>query len=94
MKLEIVRVGEEECGWEEFCDFEPCLETNFGTSANALPNFSTKMSGIKTVGGTNGLAFLSRECPGLERSAQKFGFPSILAIQPFHLVCQAINAEI
>ncbi|GBM90074.1 hypothetical protein AVEN_162418-1 [Araneus ventricosus] len=26
MKLEIHRVGEEESGWEEFCDFEPCLK--------------------------------------------------------------------
>ncbi|GBM22927.1 hypothetical protein AVEN_136349-1 [Araneus ventricosus] len=30
-------------------DFEPCLKTNFGTSVNALPNFSTKMGGGKTV---------------------------------------------
>ncbi|GBN80060.1 hypothetical protein AVEN_112073-1 [Araneus ventricosus] len=45
MKLEIPRV---ECGWEEFCELEPCLKTNFGTSMNALPNFSTKMSGIQT----------------------------------------------
>ncbi|GBM43095.1 hypothetical protein AVEN_188048-1 [Araneus ventricosus] len=22
-------------GWEKFCDFEPCLKTNFGTSVNA-----------------------------------------------------------
>ncbi|GBO25482.1 hypothetical protein AVEN_147032-1 [Araneus ventricosus] len=36
------RLGKEECGWEEFCDFEPCLKTNFGTSVNVLPNFSTK----------------------------------------------------
>ncbi|GBO05134.1 hypothetical protein AVEN_169618-1 [Araneus ventricosus] len=28
------------CGREEFCDFEPCLKTNFGTSVNTLPNFS------------------------------------------------------
>ncbi|GBN07167.1 hypothetical protein AVEN_196694-1 [Araneus ventricosus] len=35
------------CG-EEFCDFEPCLKTNSGTSVNDLPNFSTKMSGIQT----------------------------------------------
>ncbi|GBN27135.1 hypothetical protein AVEN_120330-1 [Araneus ventricosus] len=40
--------GEEECRREEFCDFEPCLKTNFGTSVNVLPNFSTKMSGIQT----------------------------------------------
>ncbi|GBM48397.1 hypothetical protein AVEN_1125-1 [Araneus ventricosus] len=33
------RVGEEESGWQEFCDFEPCLKTNFGTSVNALPKF-------------------------------------------------------
>ncbi|GBM91027.1 hypothetical protein AVEN_198496-1 [Araneus ventricosus] len=25
----------------EFCDFEPCLKTNFGTSVNALRNFYT-----------------------------------------------------
>ncbi|GBN74030.1 hypothetical protein AVEN_18813-1 [Araneus ventricosus] len=43
MKLEIPRMGE-----EEFCDFEPCLKTYFGTSVNDLPNFSTKMSGIQT----------------------------------------------
>ncbi|GBN68357.1 hypothetical protein AVEN_139874-1 [Araneus ventricosus] len=29
-----------ECGWVDFCDFEPCLKTNFGTSVNALPYFS------------------------------------------------------
>ncbi|GBL77857.1 hypothetical protein AVEN_143203-1 [Araneus ventricosus] len=45
MKLEIPRVGEEESGWQELCDFEPCLETNFGTFVNALFNFSTKMVG-------------------------------------------------
>ncbi|GBM16935.1 hypothetical protein AVEN_267326-1 [Araneus ventricosus] len=48
MKLEIPRVEEEEGGWEEFSDFEPCLQTSFGTSVNDLPNFSTKMSGIQT----------------------------------------------
>ncbi|GBN59719.1 hypothetical protein AVEN_253236-1 [Araneus ventricosus] len=42
-----LRVGEEESGWQEFCDFEPCLKTNFGTSVNALPNFSTKTGGEK-----------------------------------------------
>ncbi|GBM81468.1 hypothetical protein AVEN_163628-1 [Araneus ventricosus] len=36
MKREIPRVGEDQCGWEEFCDFEPCLRTNFGTSVNDL----------------------------------------------------------
>ncbi|GBN53252.1 hypothetical protein AVEN_16523-1 [Araneus ventricosus] len=36
-------------GWQEICDFEPCLKTNFGTSVNALPNFSTKMGGKKPV---------------------------------------------
>ncbi|GBM02113.1 hypothetical protein AVEN_190552-1 [Araneus ventricosus] len=35
--------GEEESGWQEFSDFEPCLKTNFGTSVNALPYFSNKM---------------------------------------------------
>ncbi|GBM13315.1 hypothetical protein AVEN_226296-1 [Araneus ventricosus] len=39
--------GEEESGWQEFCDFEPCLKTNFGTSVNALLNFWTKMGGGK-----------------------------------------------
>nr|GBL91366.1 hypothetical protein AVEN_223921-1 [Araneus ventricosus]GBL91425.1 hypothetical protein AVEN_107315-1 [Araneus ventricosus] len=43
MKLEIPRVEEEESGWQEFWDFEPCLKPNFGTSVNALPNFSSKM---------------------------------------------------
>ncbi|GBN41413.1 hypothetical protein AVEN_117089-1 [Araneus ventricosus] len=33
--------------WQEFCDFESCLKTNFGTSVNALPNFLTKMDGKK-----------------------------------------------
>ncbi|GBM54198.1 hypothetical protein AVEN_11263-1 [Araneus ventricosus] len=33
--------------WEKFCEFEPCLETNFGTSMNALPNFSIKMDSKK-----------------------------------------------
>ncbi|GBL85743.1 hypothetical protein AVEN_185336-1 [Araneus ventricosus] len=41
-------VGKEESGWQEFCDFEPCVKTNFGTSVNALLNFSTKMGGEKT----------------------------------------------
>ncbi|GBM92000.1 hypothetical protein AVEN_27599-1 [Araneus ventricosus] len=57
MKLEIPRVWKEEGGWEEFCDFEPCLRTNFGTSVNDLPNFLTKMSKYKPVVGTNGLSF-------------------------------------
>ncbi|GBM05924.1 hypothetical protein AVEN_135285-1 [Araneus ventricosus] len=35
-------------GWQEFCDFEPCLKTNFGTSVYALPNFSTEIVGGKT----------------------------------------------
>ncbi|GBM66285.1 hypothetical protein AVEN_239544-1 [Araneus ventricosus] len=47
MKLEIPRVGEEESGWQEVCDSQPCLKTNIGTSVNALPNFSTKMGGKK-----------------------------------------------
>ncbi|GBL92822.1 hypothetical protein AVEN_144931-1, partial [Araneus ventricosus] len=34
-------------GWQEICDLEPCLKTDFGTSVNALPNFSTKMGGEK-----------------------------------------------
>ncbi|GBN23844.1 hypothetical protein AVEN_163360-1 [Araneus ventricosus] len=61
MKLEIPRVRGRSKGWEEFCDFEPCLKTNFGTSVNVLPNFSTKMSGIQTS--CWDLAFLSREYP-------------------------------
>ncbi|GBN57019.1 hypothetical protein AVEN_99864-1 [Araneus ventricosus] len=54
------RVGEEESGWQEFCDFEPCLKTNFGTSVNDLPNFSTKMGGwVETPSfRTNGIASL------------------------------------
>ncbi|GBO32090.1 hypothetical protein AVEN_72705-1 [Araneus ventricosus] len=48
MKFKIPRVGEVESGWQEICDFEPCLKTNFGTSVNALPNFSTKVGGKKT----------------------------------------------
>ncbi|GBO34303.1 hypothetical protein AVEN_91588-1 [Araneus ventricosus] len=49
MKLEILPCGGGgEKGWEEFCDFEPCLKTNFGTSVNDFPNFSTKMSEIQS----------------------------------------------
>ncbi|GBO41567.1 hypothetical protein AVEN_177920-1 [Araneus ventricosus] len=58
MKLEIPRVGEEESGWQKFCDFEPPLKTNFGTSVYALPNFSTKMGGEKPSLGTSGIASL------------------------------------
>ncbi|GBM87651.1 hypothetical protein AVEN_214152-1 [Araneus ventricosus] len=47
MRLEISRVGKEEDGWVDFCDFEPCLRTNFGTSVNDLPYFSTIMGGKK-----------------------------------------------
>ncbi|GBL72784.1 hypothetical protein AVEN_127999-1 [Araneus ventricosus] len=57
--LEIARVLEEEKGWGKLCDFEPCLKTNFGTSVNALPNFSTKMGGGGCGGNahsTNGIA--------------------------------------
>ncbi|GBO41349.1 hypothetical protein AVEN_137362-1 [Araneus ventricosus] len=43
------RVGEEESGWQEFCDFEPCLKTNFGKTsfrtngiANLLVNSQLK----------------------------------------------------
>ncbi|GBM88345.1 hypothetical protein AVEN_17677-1 [Araneus ventricosus] len=45
MKLEIPPCGGRGVGWQEFYDFENCLKTNFGTSVNALPNFSTKMGG-------------------------------------------------
>ncbi|GBM19354.1 hypothetical protein AVEN_180177-1, partial [Araneus ventricosus] len=55
MKLEITRMGEEASVWQEFCDFEPCLKTNFGTSVNAFPNFLTKMSGKKPSLRTNGI---------------------------------------
>ncbi|GBO01538.1 hypothetical protein AVEN_132139-1 [Araneus ventricosus] len=55
MKLDIPRVGERR---QEFCDFEPCLRTNSGTSANALPTFSTKMGGGKTSLRTTGIASL------------------------------------
>ncbi|GBM86746.1 hypothetical protein AVEN_198515-1 [Araneus ventricosus] len=34
-------------GWVEFCDFEPCLKTNFGASVN----------------GTNGMNWSTDECP-------------------------------
>ncbi|GBM57059.1 hypothetical protein AVEN_157025-1 [Araneus ventricosus] len=56
IKLEFPRVGEEEHGWEEFCDFEPCHKTNFGTSVIALPNFSIKMGGKITGLRANGIA--------------------------------------
>ncbi|GBL80351.1 hypothetical protein AVEN_92261-1 [Araneus ventricosus] len=46
IEFEIPRVGEEEYGWDEFCDFELCLKTNFGSFVNDLPNFYAKMSGI------------------------------------------------
>ncbi|GBL84972.1 hypothetical protein AVEN_42225-1 [Araneus ventricosus] len=46
--------GEEECGWQEFCDFELCLKISFGTSVNAFPNFSTIMGGKKYVLRKNG----------------------------------------
>ncbi|GBM33427.1 hypothetical protein AVEN_55762-1 [Araneus ventricosus] len=70
MKLETPRMGEEKFGWEEFCDFEPCLKTNFGASVNVLPNFSTKMSGIQTSCWNQWLS-LSCECP-----YEKAGFSS------------------
>ncbi|GBL84412.1 hypothetical protein AVEN_117178-1 [Araneus ventricosus] len=54
----IPRMGEEEYGWVEFCDFESCLKTNFGRSMNALPNFSTEMGGEKTSLRTNGISRL------------------------------------
>ncbi|GBM37061.1 hypothetical protein AVEN_228080-1 [Araneus ventricosus] len=43
VRKETRNVGKEKYRWEEFCDFEPCIKTKFGTSVNALPNFSTKM---------------------------------------------------
>ncbi|GBN81277.1 hypothetical protein AVEN_67812-1 [Araneus ventricosus] len=58
MKFEIPRVGQEDSEWQEFCDFDPCLKINFGTSVNALPNFSTKMGGDKPSLRTNGIASL------------------------------------
>ncbi|GBM48363.1 hypothetical protein AVEN_37813-1 [Araneus ventricosus] len=48
-------VEEEKCEWDEFCVFEPCLKTDFGTSVNALPNISIKMCGKKVLR-TNGMA--------------------------------------
>ncbi|GBO00050.1 hypothetical protein AVEN_105397-1 [Araneus ventricosus] len=45
MELLCIHTGAEKCVWEEFCDFGPCLKTNFGTTVNALSNFSTKMGG-------------------------------------------------
>ncbi|GBO38992.1 hypothetical protein AVEN_103922-1 [Araneus ventricosus] len=57
MKLKISRVGEGESGWVEFCDFEPCLKTNFGTSVKALPYFRIKWV-EKTGLGTNGIPSL------------------------------------
>ncbi|GBN74628.1 hypothetical protein AVEN_41540-1 [Araneus ventricosus] len=50
--------GGEEGGQVEFCDFEPCLKTNFGTSVNALPYFSNKMGEENTGLMTNGIASL------------------------------------
>ncbi|GBN17029.1 hypothetical protein AVEN_109524-1 [Araneus ventricosus] len=63
MKLEVPRVREEEGGWQEFCDFEPCLKTNFGTSVNALLKFSTKMGGEKTGLRANSIPYISYEYP-------------------------------
>ncbi|GBN61498.1 hypothetical protein AVEN_232442-1 [Araneus ventricosus] len=34
-----------EGGEVEFCSFEPCLKTNFGTSVNTLPYFRLKWVG-------------------------------------------------
>ncbi|GBN82081.1 hypothetical protein AVEN_86900-1 [Araneus ventricosus] len=36
VKSEIRRVGRRSKGWKEFCDFEPCLESNFGTSVKSF----------------------------------------------------------
>ncbi|GBM42329.1 hypothetical protein AVEN_203566-1 [Araneus ventricosus] len=52
------RVEEEESGWQEFCDFEPCLKTNFGTSVNALLIFLLKWVRKKTSLRTNDIASL------------------------------------
>ncbi|GBM99509.1 hypothetical protein AVEN_1071-1 [Araneus ventricosus] len=46
------------CGLVEFCDFEPCLKTNFGTSVNSLLYFSIKMGGNKNGLRTNDIANL------------------------------------
>ncbi|GBM38253.1 hypothetical protein AVEN_47346-1 [Araneus ventricosus] len=43
---------------EKNCATEPSLKTNFGTSVNALPNFSTKMGGKKNGLRTTGLSSL------------------------------------
>ncbi|GBM59279.1 hypothetical protein AVEN_66220-1 [Araneus ventricosus] len=68
MKLEIPSVGKRSQVWGELSDFEPCFKTNFGTSVNDLPNFSTKMSGIQTNCWDKYLAFLSRKFPALRRN--------------------------
>ncbi|GBM28797.1 hypothetical protein AVEN_130505-1 [Araneus ventricosus] len=51
--------------WQEFCNFELCLKTNFGTSVNALPNFFTKMGGEKNSLRANGIASLVVNVPAL-----------------------------
>ncbi|GBM18400.1 hypothetical protein AVEN_72740-1 [Araneus ventricosus] len=56
--------GEEENGWVEFCDFEPFLKTNFGTSVNALPYFAIKMGGKETGLTRNGIVQRNRHFVG------------------------------
>ncbi|GBL85539.1 hypothetical protein AVEN_34694-1 [Araneus ventricosus] len=62
MKLEISRVGQKE-EWVEFCVFEPCLRTNFETSANDLHHFLIRMDGKKLV-------LVQMECNGVQMNAQ------------------------
>ncbi|GBN70007.1 hypothetical protein AVEN_158782-1, partial [Araneus ventricosus] len=48
-------------GGVEFCDFEPCLKTNFGASVNDVPHFSTWMEEKKTSLGRNGMEWSTDE---------------------------------
>ncbi|GBM01076.1 hypothetical protein AVEN_121727-1 [Araneus ventricosus] len=57
--------------WVEFCDFEPCLKTNFGASVNDVPHFS--MDGKKGLG-TNGMEWSADECPAYHLSMENSSF--------------------
>ncbi|GBN47568.1 hypothetical protein AVEN_160757-1 [Araneus ventricosus] len=46
----------------EFCDFEPCLKTNFGASVSYVPHFSAWMDGEKASLWTNGIEWSTDEC--------------------------------
>ncbi|GBM13462.1 hypothetical protein AVEN_40403-1 [Araneus ventricosus] len=82
MKLEINRVEEEENGWEEFCDFEPCLKTNCGTSVNVLPNFSINMSGIHTSCWDKWLSLSFSGMPSLKKNSGK-----VVLFTAYSLLC-------